>query len=54
MRIGFAVGAKGSSAMFISRGLGGPKVHPNWSVPNGKPVNIPAPWVLCPTDDTSG
>ena len=54
MRIGFAVGAKGSSATFVSRGLGGPKVHPNWSVPNGKPVNIPAPWVFRPTDDASG
>ena len=54
MRIGSAAGAKGSTAMFVSRGLGGPKGAPNWRRSKGKPVNIPAPWVFRPVDDASG
>src|SRR5579875_3313942 len=34
--------------MFVSRGLVDPKVAPNRKLPNGKPVNIPAPSVFCP------
>ena len=40
---------QGSTAMFVSRGLAGPKAYPNWSTPKGKPVNIPAPpWTILP------
>ena len=35
---------QGSSAMFVSRGLVGPKTYLNRSTPNGKQVNIPVPF----------
>ena len=47
MRINSAERAKGSLAMFVSRGLVDPKVIPKRRLPNGKLVNIPAPWVFC-------
>ena len=33
-----------SSAMFVSRGLVGPKTYRNSSTPKGKQVNIPVPF----------
>ncbi len=55
MRIGSAAGAQGSTAMFVSRGLGGPKAVPNRTRPKGKPVNIPAPSRMPrPAGDASG
>ena len=30
--------------MFVSRGLVGPKIFPNWRMSNGKQVNIPVPF----------
>ncbi len=47
MRINSVERAKGSLAMFVSRGLVDPKVAPNWRQPNGKLVNIPAPCAFC-------
>ena len=40
--------------MFVSRGLVGPKVHRNSSVPKGKQVNIPVPSVCSESPDASG
>ena len=47
MRINSAERAKGSLAMFVSRGLVDPKVVPNRKPPKGKLVNIPAPRAFC-------
>ena len=48
MRINSAERAKGSLAMFGSRGLVDPKVSLNKKTPKGKLVNIPAPLAFCP------
>ena len=47
MRINSAERAKGSLAMFVSRGLVDPKVSLNKKTPKGKLVNIPAPLMFC-------
>ncbi|PTD94680.1 hypothetical protein C9439_01370 [archaeon SCG-AAA382B04] len=42
---------QGSSAMFVSRGLAGPKTNRNSNWSNGKQVNIPAPPVYVLSDE---